>query len=120
MSCLFNSISRLIGINSNTIRQTICDYLEQGHPIMEGLDTFDILKIEQQTIEKYIRLMRQTNTWGGAIEISAACNIWKCRIIVENRRDRRGNIEFIPISVEPQKTLVLYWTGGHYEPVRIL
>ncbi len=120
MSCLFNSISRLISINSNTIRQTICDYLEQDKPIIDGLQTSDILKMEQGSVNKYIRLMRQTSTWGGAIEIGAACNIWKCRIIVENRRDRRGNIEFIPISVEPQKTLVLYWTGGHYEPVRIL
>ena len=46
MSCLFNSLSYFIKENSNDIRQKICDYIEQNKPIMDGLDTKDIIKYE--------------------------------------------------------------------------
>ena len=39
MSCLFNSMSHFFPEDSNTIRQRICDYLERGGSIIEGLDT---------------------------------------------------------------------------------
>lgn len=59
------------------------------------------------------------SVWGGAIEIQAACNIWNISIIVKNYRDSNGtDIEFIPISSKVEKTIHIYWTGGHYEPIR--
>jgi len=116
MSCLFNSLSYFIKDDSFKIRQTICDYLHENKPIIDGLETREILGYENPN---YIQNMRNPSTWGGAIEIQCACNIWNSRIIVLNNRDR-GNrpIEFIPLSGQYEKTIFLDWTGGHYEPVR--
>jgi hypothetical protein len=116
MSCLFNSFSRLLDIPTDTIRQTICDYLAKGGIIMEGMATVDVLAFDR---ENYIEQMRYSSTWGGAIEIQAAAMIWRARIIVENHRDGGGKvIEFVPISpVVAEMEMRIYWTGGHYEPI---
>ena len=118
MSCLFNSLSYFISDNSLTIRQKICDYLENNNPIIDGIDTKFILQLENNN---YITAMRNTNTWGGAIEIQVACIIWNLRIIVKNNRDiKNSTIEFIPLihthETPYSKTIALNWTGGHYEP----
>jgi len=116
MSCLFNSLSYFIKENSNIVRQKICDYLQNNGPLMEGLHTNDILKWEGPN---YIQNMRNTSTWGGAIEIQAACNLWKYKIIINNHRDKKhSKITFIPISTEYVTTIELQWTGGHFEPIR--
>jgi hypothetical protein len=63
--------------------------------------------------------MRNTSTWGGAIEIQAACNLYNVNITVRNYRDNNGkNIEFLPVTNQASRTIELEWTGGHYEPVR--
>ena len=88
---------------------------------MDGLDTAVILELDSGAVGagKYIEIMRRESTWGGAIEIQAACNVWSFRIIVRNNRAReKSSIEFLPISELWTKTIELEWTGGHYEPVR--
>jgi hypothetical protein len=119
MSCLFNSLSYFIRKSSYDIRQDVCNYLERNMPIIEGLDTHFILSLENPN---YISHMRRTSTWGGAIEIQAACNIWNTRIIVYNIRDRGGEkIEFLPIRSDSNSkldTMEITWSGGHYEPIR--
>ena len=116
MSCLFNSLSHFIPESSNEIRQSICNYLEENKPIIDGLDTKQILDMENPN---YISNMRSTSTWGGAIEIQVACNIWALRILVRNYRDSdRKTIEFLPFSGMYDKTVEVYWTGGHYEPIQ--
>jgi hypothetical protein len=70
----------------------------------------------------YIAKMRSPSTWGGAIEIQAACNLWGLRIVVRNLcgRDRtRPHIEFLPAVASHDRTIELEWSGGHYEPVRM-
>jgi hypothetical protein len=70
--------------------------------------------------------MRSPSTWGGAIEIQAACNIWNARIVVHDIRScQKPTIEFLPVSNDtinatksPDKTFTLEWSGGHYEPIR--
>ena len=114
MSCLFNSLSYFINDNSFNIRQKICDYLQENKPIIDGLETREILQYENNN---YIQNMRNTSTWGGAIEIQCACTIWNTKINVLNHRDG-GNIEFIPLSGTFERTMNIYWTGGHYEPIR--
>jgi hypothetical protein len=123
MSCLFNSFSRLLGEAPQAIRNRICDYLEAGEPIMDGIPTKMILDSDRPN---YIAQMRNPSVWGGAIEIQAACNIWKAKVIVENRRDngRAGAapaqpIEFVPVSAPVTKIMRIYWTGGHYEPISV-
>ena len=68
--------------------------------------------------------MRSPSTWGGAIEIQAACNIWNLRINVSNYRDfspkdeNNKVIEFLPINGVVKESINIYWNGGHYEPIR--
>lgn len=123
MSCLFNSLSHFLKINSSTIRSKVCDYLEKNGKIIEGIETKDLLAISDldhpMTSEKYIQQMRKTSTWGGAIEIQSACNIWKIRILVINKSNLQkcSIIEFIPVTGQYISTVVIEWTGGHFEPV---
>lgn len=118
MSCLFNSLDFFIREGSFNIRQKICNYLQENKPIIEGLDTNIILGFENNDSQKYIENMRSPSVWGGAIEIQAACNIWNLKIIVKNYRDKNSiDIEFIPINLNIDKTIQIYWTGGHYEPL---
>ena len=137
MSCLFNSMSHFIKEDGGPsgIRQRICDYLEKNLPILEGMETCDVLQLESPTAAHYISKMRKPSTWGGAIEIQCACNIWNARIIVHDIRTRNNNnnsnsnnnnnkIEFLPLqtsNAEPQPhslEIILEWSGGHYEPRR--
>lgn len=118
MSCLFNSIDFFLHLGSYTIRQQICDYLHDNKPIIDGIDTHTVLSFESSDYNTYIKNMRLMSTWGGAIEIQAACNIWNMKIIVKNYRDNsKQNIEFLPLNGNIQKTICVYWTGGHYEPL---
>lgn len=124
MSCLFNSLSHFIPqTDPQAIRQRICDYLQSNSPIIDGMDTHEVLQLDSpNSYEQYIGAMRSPSTWGGAIEIQAACNIWSVRIIVHDIRSSQGQtpIEFLPISNTPSsdKPFELEWSGGHYEPKR--
>ncbi len=129
MSCLFNSMQHFIaprlGKNSAQIRAEICDYLAADRPLIDGIATAQILAMDGRgSAAEYVAHMRSTSTWGGAIEIQAACNLWKSRIVVHDLRDRgkRASIEFVScdaaISGATELTMELEWTGGHYEPVR--
>ena len=46
MSCLFNSLSCFSNLDSTTIRNIICNYLETNGKIIEDLDTDLILAID--------------------------------------------------------------------------
>lgn len=119
MSCLFNSMSHFLSISSGQIRSDICGYLAENRPLIDGISTRQILEMDSGP--NYIENMRKTSTWGGGIEIQAACNLWKLRIIVHDIRKRCNSsqhIEFVPVSSSPEKTIELEWSGGHYEPVR--
>ena len=115
MSCLFISLSRFFNIDSNTIRSIICDYLEKNGKLIEDLDTEIILSLDIPK-DAYLKEMRMQNTWGGAIEIQAACNIWNVRILIHNIRDNNNIqiIEFLPLN-STQVTINLSWNGNHYE-----
>jgi hypothetical protein len=123
MSCLFNSLSHFIAPQTDpqAIRARICDYLQANSPIIDGMATHDVLQLDSlNTSDQYIGAMRSPCTWGGAIEIQAACNIWNARIVVHDIRGQDPkSIEFLPVSTVPaDKTFELEWSGGHYEPVR--
>lgn len=119
MSCLFNSLSYFLHEDSYIIRQKICDYLNENKPIIEGLETKDVIMFESNSVSNYISNMRNTSTWGGAIEIQCACNIWNLKINVFNYRDNNKKaIEFLPMNGNLSRTIDIYWTGGHYEPIK--
>ena len=54
-----------------------------------------------------------------AIEIQAAVNLWNVRVVVEMRRGAHPSppLEFVPLRSTPTRTVQIYWTGDHYEPV---
>jgi len=114
MSCLFDCLSKHVPGTSTNIRTKICDYLKQNNKIIDGMSTHDILNLETSD---YIMNMRKKSTWGGAIEIQCACNIWKIRVLVEDKRNKKkhNTIEFIPINNSYNKTIHLKWSGGHYK-----
>jgi hypothetical protein len=119
MSCLFDSLSYFLKIDSNTIRQIICNYLESNNQIINGIDNKILLDIEDPY---YIQKMRNTNTWGGGIEIKSACNIWNIKIIVLIN-NRQNMIEFIPdnnnSSLNLNGIIPIEWLSNHYVPLLI-
>jgi hypothetical protein len=118
MSCLFNSLGRLLSKDPHGLRQEICNYLEAGSPILDGMATVDVLVMEAGDSKKYIDNMRGSHTWGGAIEIQACAVLQSARIIVKNLRNRgQQDIEFLPLSGSVTSTLTISWNGGHYEPI---
>jgi hypothetical protein len=100
------------------------------------METRDILQLEAPSYEHYISNMRKSSTWGGAIEIQCACNIWNARIVVRDIRNGNRNngninnnnkIEFLPLHANAITSIhsklikldfELEWSGGHYEPHR--
>ena len=115
MSCLFDSLSFFLKIESYKIREQICNYLELNNPIIEGLETTIVLKLEDPD---YIRKMRSSTTWGGSNEILAACNIWNLKVNVHMHR--KGNImQFFPLSGCYNRTADIIWYGNHYDPLTI-
>jgi hypothetical protein len=123
MSCLFDSLEYFLNIPSIEIRSKICDFLENNKKLFDSIETKDLLELES---DNYVKKMRKNSTWGGAIEIKAACNIWNLEIIVCNIRshdkDDKNNsqIQFIPNDGINDLTKKIYitWNGIHYEPVR--
>lgn len=117
MSCLFNSMSYFLKEDPQVIRNKICDYLQRGSPIISGLNTQQVLELDGTT--NYIDTMRNASTWGGAIEIQAACNIWNMSVnVIDVRNSSRKVVNFIPVSNLSYKTITLEWSGGHYEPLK--
>lgn len=116
MSCLFHSLSYFFKEDCQVIRNKICDYLQQNKPIIEGIDTREVLNMETP---HYISNMRKPSTWGGAIEIQVACTLWNVQIHVFNHRDQNAKkIVFVPLYRETNRYIQIYWTGGHYEPIK--
>ena len=126
MSCLFNSLSSLIGEPAQQIRLKICDYLETNPQLYEDLSASLAVKIEKKMeLARYIQETRSPSTWGGAIEIRSFVNIWKRPVKVWAIREKRW-IEF-PCEVvqiiqpgqlcQPNKECRISWSGGHYEPM---
>jgi hypothetical protein len=113
MSCLFDSISYFLPLDSYQLRQKTCNYLEDNKPIMNDLDTKFILSLDNKN---YIKNMRDDDAWGGGIEISAIANMYSLKIIVKNLRNGK-QIEFLPLSKQYNTILYISWNGNHFEPL---
>ena len=110
MSCLFNSLGRLLEIQPTTLRHQICDFII-SHPDAkwDGTKISDWIQWvagdQYKTIQQYIAEMRNLNKWGGAPEIAICCMIYDISIEVINYRDRSANVVFKdesrPHTIEP-------------------
>ncbi len=114
MSCYFDSVSSFIHIDSFSLRQMICDYLESNYSVMEGMNTSTLLK---SIDNDYIAKMRNNQTWAGGIEISATCNLFALKIIVNSfHNGQQRKYEFLPIYKRYRKIIYLNYNGEHYTP----
>ena len=115
MSCLFVALARFIpGTTATQLRHDICDHLSEN-PMLNDLRASEYVKIETgETLEIYIKRMRSTLTWGGALEIKAFCDMQTahCFIWLNN-----GNkIEFTYNSARTTRRVVhISWNGSHFE-----
>lgn len=113
MSCLFDALSaHLGGLTAARIRHRVCDYLDRGGPVLDGLATRHVIDAQ------YTRRMRLCHTWGGATEIQAFCNEFRSTVHVHCTRpaDHGAVIKFVPVTRVPVlRTFVLTWNGYHYE-----
>ncbi len=114
MSCLFNSLSHFYGESSESIRGRICDYLSTNPALYDDMDAATAALVESGLpLDRYVERMRSMGTWGGAIEIRAAVQLWQRPVRVWAIRYKRW-IEFPWTSGD---VCCLSWTGGHYEPM---
>ena len=119
MSCLFNSLSYFIeNISSDQLRKIICDYLLSNPKMMENIDARSITNWEcDMSLESYVEKMKNTNVWGGGIEIKAFCEIFNLSVFVKLHDGKF--IEFLPSSInEKTESIQVYYTGNHYEPIK--
>jgi hypothetical protein len=115
MSCLFESFSHFVNMQTDDVRQGICDFLETNPKLTDDLSAEDIVKFESDTtLKKYIKKMRQVSTMGGATEIKAFCIIFKKNIKIKSEPNDKI-IEFIVNNEYP--FLHLRWTGNHYDAI---
>ena len=122
MSCLFVALAKQPGEKRThqEIRSLICEYLTNDNELGKVGKASDVVMWESgMNLAKYVAKMRFTSTWGGAIEISAWCNLTQSKIHVYDVRKSQSLItEFIPSGDKNNgKTLRLQWSGGHYEPL---
>lgn len=120
MSCLFDSLSYFtLNDDGNTLRQKITAYINED-PILIHPNTrlSNILQIQDVGFQNYVSSMKSANTWGGAIEIKAFCELF--RIPVHVRVESSGSIiEFVPNNhPENSNYILISWNGCHFEPVK--
>jgi hypothetical protein len=114
MSCLFDSLQHFLPIGTNETRQAICDYLEQNRQIIDGIETSVILRMDRPN---YIAQMRQSSTWGGAIEIQAACNIWNMTVHVYDIRNISAQMQSVSHRYAPPHLVGVNHLGLAFSPL---
>jgi hypothetical protein len=103
----------------NRLRNDICDYLDSNPKLIDDLSLEQIIGIEfnqpQGDLKSYIEIMRNENTWGGAIEIKAFCEMYSVNVEVLILSDKKK------VLFQPQKSsnilIKISWNGSHFEPV---
>ena len=107
MSCLFESLGRGLSLSASDVRRQICNYLEQNPNLYQD----DYVVVDSAYVER----MRKHSTWGGGIEIRAACLLYG--ISVHVHVVRRGNADSGAITFLGNgacRDVHLNWTGNHY------
>jgi len=123
MSCLFNSLGRLLNTNPTTLRHNICDYIKQNpDKLWNGTSLKEWITYVAgdrfQNIDQYLSQMRNLNQWGGAPEIAVCCIMYNISVEVINLRDRKNNVFFSEEKKEtpkpnPTPTLSIYNIEDH-------
>ena len=114
MSCLFDTLSKFVDLNSNDLRQNICNYMSNNPIVIDDIKINQFLKGNTNNMEEYVKDMKKKSTWGGGIEIKLFCNMYNKVVIVENTQDGK-HIEFLPFGKYSKKDIInIKWNGSHY------
>ena len=109
MSCLFRSLAKFVNIETDDLRQKICDFLEENPKLMDN--TIRVSDITPENFQTYINNMRNNETWGGGIEIKAFCEIYNYQVNIYIPNDKI--IPFYPKGL-PIRIVNILWTGNHF------
>jgi len=122
MSCLFNSLFPFIpsthrkDITSvHSLRLYLCEYLSTDPELLPGLPFHTIVA----QVPEYLSRMKQSSTWGGAIEILAFANCFASAIVVYSTRAGLRTQLFVPATRVVHQEACITYNGGHYEPVKV-
>jgi len=120
MSCLFNSLARLVQQDPSKLRSDICEFLASNPAMIDDIKADSIVNWENgQTMDDYIRDMRKSQTWGGAIELKAFTQMTGYGVVVVDVHSGKY-IEFVaPQAVQRPQRLYVTYTGNHYEPLKV-
>jgi hypothetical protein len=116
MSCLFDSLSVYVNMNSGNLRNLIVNYLKTNPKLIDDLTASDIIKwTENCDLNNYTNRMNNENAWGGAIEIRAFCELFSVNVTVHVLYT---NKQFeICTSQKPKANIHISYTGTHFEPM---
>lgn len=86
---------------------------------MENTSFQDMMGWDSIDPQQYMREMRESSTWGGAIEIKAFVNIFRVNVVVHIPHHQR-TVEFVYDDVQKQSFpfVNILWTGNHFVPVK--
>lgn len=118
MSCLFDSLSPSVNINSKTLRQVICNYLDKDPELIDDIKASDIIQwTEECNLKNYISKMSKNSQWGGEIEIKSFCNIFKMDVTVHVLYTGK---KFTTTTINSTHDVNISYTGSHFEHLYIL
>jgi len=119
MSCLFLSLAPIVNMHPMEVRLRIVEYLKTNPAIMDELKAEDIVKLSdtKETFQSYTEKMKSPDTWGGALEIRAFCQLFKVNVTVHVVYTGK---EFTFYSnIASSKTMHIKYTGTHFVPYYI-
>lgn len=119
MSCLFDSLSQFTTHTSLELRERIVEFLSTNPPLMDDAPLEQILQWESVDMNQYLGSMRQSSTWGGAIEIKAFVNMYKVNVFVHIPNQHQRIVEFVYNQAHRDRhpTVHILWTGNHFIPL---
>lgn len=118
---MFISIGKLVGQPHPTVRRNICNHMARNlNSTHQSMTLADWIRWQENTPDPstYIQHMRQPSTWGGAMELAIATKVYGADIVVVNGWGKRVAEFKWRDECTARITMVLQWTGAHYEPVR--
>lgn len=117
MSCLYDSLSSFFtNINSYELRQLICNELSKNPILYDEIDVNTVVKwTYNKSLEEYVNIMKNQNTWGSSIEIKMFCEIFSCYVFIHHNE---RIIEFKCLK-NPNYIIHLNYTGNHYTNLSI-
>ena len=120
MSCLFAALGQLLGRPHHRVRHEICDFMAQNlHRPFQGTTVRQWIEWQGERPHQYIARMRGASSWGGAMEIAMATQLYHVDVTVAAARDQRRLAHFVMDDTRSARHhLFITWTGNHYEAWR--